>query len=250
MQMYLYRILTLLMGLTLPLQAAFAEEEMDVVEAKLRALAPSATTIAISETPVEGLLQAQINGDIVYISSDGLYLMQGTLFDIDARVNLTDQAKSDVRRGLLEGMDDPQGILFSPEGEPAHSLLVFTDIDCGYCRKLHEEIDEFMDKGIEIKYMGYPRAGIGSDSYNKFVSVWCDEDPQAAMTSAKAGIDPQPKQCDNPIQNQFELGQQLGVTGTPALITSDGTLIPGYMQAEMLRARLDAIAAQKAVAAP
>lgn len=236
--------------LALPLQAANADDGMDVVEAKLRTLAPSATTIAISETPVSGLLQAQINSDIVYISSDGQYLMQGTLFDIDARINLTDQAQSDVRRVLLEELDDPRGIKFSPDGEPVHSLLVFTDIDCGYCRKLHEEMAEYAEKGIEINYMAYPRAGIGSDSYNKFVSVWCADDQQAALTSAKAGLNPEPKQCDNPVMEQFELGQQLGVTGTPALITSDGTLIPGYMQPEMLRARLDILAGQSVAAAP
>lgn len=242
------RILPLL--LAAPLQVAVADDGMDVVEAKLRTLAPSATTIAIAETPVAGLLQAQINSDIVYISTDGQYLVQGTLFDIDARINLTDQAKSDVRRVLLEELDNPRGILFSPADEPVHSLLVFTDIDCGYCRKLHEEIGEYMDKGIEIKYMAYPRAGIGSASYDKFVSVYCADDPQAALTAAKAGTDPEPKQCDNPVLEQFELGQQLGVTGTPAIITSDGTLIPGYMQPEMLRARLDILEQQKVVAAP
>jgi thiol:disulfide interchange protein DsbC len=235
--------------LIVPFASAIADEGMDVVEAKLRTLAPSATTIAISETPVDGLLQAQINSDIVYISNDGQYLMQGTLFDIDARVNLTDQAKSDVRRVLLEQLDQPQAISFTPEGEPVHKLMVFTDIDCGYCRKLHEEMDEYLEKGIEIDYMAYPRAGIGSPSYDKFVSVWCADDQQAALTLAKAGNDPEPKQCDNPVLEQFELGQQLGVTGTPALITSDGTLIPGYMQPEMLRARLDILAAQQAAAA-
>lgn len=248
----MFRSSTLLIFLLLAAswQVANADDEMDVVETKLRTLAPSATTIAISETPVEGLLQAQINSDIVYISADGQYLVQGTLFDIDARVNLTDQAKSDVRRVVLGDIDNPREILFSPQEEPVHSLLVFTDIDCGYCRKLHEQIDEYMEKGIEIKYMAYPRAGIGSPSYEKFVSVWCADDQKAALTAAKAGIDPEPKQCENPILEQFELGQQLGVTGTPALITSDGTLIPGYMQPEMLRARLDTLEEQKIAAAP
>jgi thiol:disulfide interchange protein DsbC len=232
----------MVLAVTVPPVAA--ADGFDVVEQKIRTLAPSAQTIAISETPIEGLLQAQINSDIVYISSDGQYLMQGTLIDIDARVNLTDEAMSDVRKSVISDLDDPRDIRFSPEGEPVHSLLVFTDIDCGYCRKLHEEMDEYLEKGIEIKYLAYPRAGIGSHSYEKYVSVWCADDAKAALTAAKAGTEPEPQQCDNPVLEQFELGQQLGVTGTPALITSDGTLIPGYMQPEMLRARLDIIAAQ------
>ena len=221
----------------------------DAVEQKIRTLAPSATTVAISETPVDGLLQAQINSDIVYVSSDGGYLLQGTLFDIDARVNLTDQAMAGVRRDVIDALDNPRQIKFSPEEEPAHRIWVFTDIDCGYCRKLHEEMDEFLAKGIEVNYLAYPRAGIGSHSYDKYVSVWCAQDPQAALTAAKAGNEPEPLQCDNPVLEQFELGQQLGVTGTPAIITRNGDLIPGYMQSEMLRARLDGLE-QQASASP
>ncbi len=222
----------------------------DAVEQKIRSLAPTATTIAISETPVDGLLQAQINSDIVYISGDGRYMVQGTLFDIDARVNLTDQAMADVRRGLIENIDDAREIAFTPQEEPVHSLYVFTDIDCGYCRKLHDQIDEYMEKGIEINYMAFPRAGVGSHSYDKFVSVWCAKDPQAALTLAKSGEEPEPLQCDNPVLEQYELGQQLGVTGTPAIVTRSGDLIPGYMQPEMLRARLDILAAENAAVAP
>lgn len=221
---------------------ASGQDGYNAVEAKLRSLAPSATTIAIAETPVPGLLQAQINSDIVYISADGAYLLQGTLFDIDARVNLTDQAMASVRRELVEGIDDSQQITFKADGETAHSLYVFTDIDCGYCRKLHDQIAEYNEKGIEIHYMAFPRAGVGSHSYEKYVSVWCADDQQSALTLAKAGQEPEPLQCDNPVLEQFELGRQLGVTGTPAIVTRDGDLIPGYMQPELLRARLDSLA--------
>jgi thiol:disulfide interchange protein DsbC len=230
-------------------QESGATPAFDAVEQKIRTLAPSANTVAISETPVDGLLQAQINSDIVYVSADGGYLLQGTLFDIEARVNLTDQAMSGVRRSVIGGVENPRQIRFTPDDEPVHSVWVFTDIDCGYCRKLHEEVEEFMEKGIEINYLAYPRAGVGSHSYEKYVSVWCADDPQAALTSAKAGNEPEPRQCDNPVLEQFELGQQLGVTGTPAIVTRNGDLIPGYMQPEMLRARLDGLE-QQASASP
>lgn len=214
-----------------------AEPDYDAVEAKLRSIVPMATTIALSETPVEGLLQAQINNDIVYVSSDGKYLMQGTLIDLDTRTNVTDQAKSSIRQALLKDLDPSSPITFSPE-DPEFDLLVFTDIDCGYCRKLHEQIQGYMDEGIAIHYMAFPRAGVGSDSYNKYVSAWCADDQRSALTLAKSGGDPDPASCDNPVLAQYELGQQVGVTGTPALITSDGTLIPGYMKPADLKARL------------
>lgn len=231
----------------LPLLLAFsafalaAEPDYDAVEAKLRTLAPAARTIALSETPIEGLLQAQVNNDIVYVSSDGQYLVQGTMFDIDTRTNVTDQAKAGIRKELIKDLDWSRQISFSPEN-PQYELLVFTDIDCGYCRKLHEQIEGYMDEGISIHYMAFPRAGVGSHSFEKYVSVWCAEDSQAALTSAKAGEEPEPAQCDNPVLEQYELGQEVGVTGTPALLTADGTLIPGYMKPADLKARLDALA--------
>jgi thiol:disulfide interchange protein DsbC len=185
-------------ALVLSLTAVAAEPDYDAVEAKLRTLAPAARTIALSETPIEGLLQAQVNNDIVYVSSDGQYLVQGTIFDIDTRTNVTDQAKSDIRRQLIDGLDWTRQISFEPEA-PEYELLVFTDIDCGYCRKLHEQIQGYMDAGISIHYMAFPRAGVGSHSYEKYVSVWCAEDKQAALTLAKAGGEPEPAQCDNPV---------------------------------------------------
>ena len=224
--------------------AAYAEttdqQGFDAVEAKLRGLVPNAKTIAVSETPIAGVLQVQINSDIVYVTSDGKYLLQGQIMDIDSRSNLTDQAKSGIRLGLLTGLNEDEQITFAPE-KREHSVLVFTDIDCGYCRKLHNEMAEYNEQGIAIHYMAFPRAGIGSASFDKFVSVWCADDPKAAMTLAKNGSDPEPQKCPNPIAEQYDLGREVGVTGTPALVTTDGTLIPGYMPPAQLRARLDSL---------
>jgi len=215
-------------------------QNFEAVEAKIRVLVPNATTIAISETPIEGILQVQINSDIVYVTADGQYLLQGQIMDIDTKDNITDQAKSGIRLSLLTDVKMDEQITFSPE-EPKYDLLVFTDIDCGYCRKLHNQIEGYNEQGIAIHYMAFPRAGIGSDSYDKFVSVWCSDDPKEALTLAKNGTDPLPQKCPNPIADQYELGREVGVTGTPALVTSDGTLIPGYMPPEQLRQKLDAM---------
>ena len=222
--------------------ATVDEASAGMIEEKVRTLAPNAKTIAISETPIDGLLQVQINSDIVYITSDGQYLVQGQIMDIESRANITDNAKSGIRMGLLEDLKQDEQITFSPV-EPKYDLLVFTDIDCGYCRKLHDQVAEYNEEGIAIHYMAFPRAGIGSDSYDKFVSVWCADDQQAALTLAKNGDDPEPQKCPNPIADQYELGREIGVTGTPALVTADGTLIPGYMPPAQLRERLESLEA-------
>jgi thiol:disulfide interchange protein DsbC len=234
-------VVSLVLLFSLAVNIATAEDtENSAVEEKIRALAPNAQTIAISETPVSGMLQVQINSEIVYVSSDAKYLFQGQIMEIDTRVNITDQAKSGIRQGLLEGLNVEEQISFVPES-PKYELLVFTDIDCGYCRKLHNQMDEYNQEGIAIHYMAFPRAGLGSESFDKFVSVWCADDQQSALTLAKNGTDPVPLECPNPIAEQYNLGREIGVTGTPALVTSDGTLIPGYMPPEQLRQRLEAL---------
>lgn len=231
-------------GLTMIFTSATLAQDADhsIVEEKIRALVPTAKTVAIADSPVEGLLQVQINSDIVYVTKDAEYLFQGQLMDIDTRTNITDEAKSGIRQSLLAEVKDEDQIIFASDtAEAKYNLMVFTDIDCGYCRKLHEQIEEYNDEGIVIHYMAFPRAGIGSDSYDKFVSVWCAADQQSALTLAKNGIDPEPKSCKNPVADQYELGREIGVTGTPALVTSDGTLIPGYMPPDKLLARLAAL---------
>jgi len=215
-----------------------AEDKFDVVEARIRELAPTARSIAVAETPIDGVLQVQVNGEIVYATDDGKYLLQGRVIDLETREDLTETAKSGIRKELMAHMDSSKSITFSPE-KPVYELTVFTDIDCGYCRKLHAQIAEYNEQGIAIHYMAFPRSGVGSPSFDKAVSVWCAKDQQVALTNAKAGNDPEPLQCENPVTDQYELGIELGVTGTPALLTSSGQLIPGYVPPETLRQRLD-----------
>lgn len=243
----MYRVPLILAALFACLLAASAyaevveEKRTGIVEEKIRSLSPNATIIAVSETPIDGLLQVQVNSEIVYVTDDGKYLLQGPIMEIDTRINITDQAKSGIRLGLLAELNPDEQISFSPV-DPKYELLVFTDIDCGYCRKLHKQISEYNDAGIAIHYLAFPRAGIGSASYDKFVSVWCADDQKKALTLAKNGDDPEPQNCPNPIADQYELGREIGVTGTPALVTTDGTLIPGYVPPQQLRKRLESMA--------
>lgn len=237
----------LLLALTMPVTLFAQDDTSSEIERKIRAMAPGVTSIAISETPLTDLLQVQVGNEIYYASSDAKYLVIGRIMDMDTRVNLTDQAKAAVVKDLLVDLDLTQQISFSP-AEPEYELLVFTDIDCGYCRKLHDQIDEYMAEGIAIHYAAFPRAGLTSHSFEKFVSVWCADDQQNALTLAKGGDEPEPLQCENPIGEQYELGRTIGVTGTPALVTNDGLLIPGYMPPAQLKARLVALQAESAQA--
>lgn len=235
-------LMTVFCGLLMVVSlSATAADEYSAVEERIRALAPNATSIAISETPIEGILMVQIGGDVIYATADGRYMIQGRVIDLETREDLTEGAKSGMRKELLTSIDTSKQISFTPEN-PEYELTVFTDIDCGYCRKLHAQVEEYNEYGIAIRYMAFPRAGIGSRSYEKFVAVWCSDDQQAAMTQAKGGADPDPLQCENPIADQYQLGMELGVTGTPALITPEGQLIPGYVPPEQLRQRLDKMA--------
>lgn len=228
--------------LTTALAGVVEENEFSAVEERIRGLAPNAETIAVAETPIPGLLQVQINSDVIYVTTDGQYLLQGQIINIDTRMNLTDQAKSGIRKAVLDDLNPEEQITFAPE-KADYDLLVFTDIDCGYCRKLHNQMEEYNDNGIAIHYLAFPRAGVGSASYEKFVSVWCADDQQAAMTLAKNGGEPEAASCSNPIAEQYDLGRNIGVTGTPAIVTTDGLLIPGYVPPAQLRQRLEAMAA-------
>ena len=141
--------------------SATADDKYSAVEERIRALAPNATSLAISETPIEGILMVQIGGDIIYASADGRYMIQGRVIDLETREDLTEGAKSGMRKELLASVDTSKQISFTPE-DPTFELTVFTDIDCGYCRKLHDQVEEYNEHGIAIKYMAFPRAGIGS----------------------------------------------------------------------------------------
>ncbi len=220
--------------------AAAAADSYEAVRAAVKALSPLSEDVAVSETPVAGLLEVQIDTEVVYFSEDGKYLLQGRLFDLETREDLTDNAKSGIRKVLIKSLDASKQIIFAPK-KTDYELIVFTDLDCGYCRKLHNQVADYNEQGISINYMAFPRAGIGSESYTKYVSVWCAADKHEAITMAKNGDVPEPKNCDNPIKDQYEIGIKLGVSGTPAMFTADGKMIPGYVPPKQLKQRLDSM---------
>jgi len=193
---------------------------------------------SIQQSVIANMYQVMYGTEVVYVSADGKYFLAGDLIDMDTRENMSDVAKQSVRKKILSKHDN-KPVTFKAKDEK-HVLQVFTDIDCPYCAKLHREVPALNDKGITIEYLMFPRAGLKSESFTKAVSMWCADDNKQAMTDAKERKPIAPKTCENPIADQYNLGGEIGVTGTPALITSTGKLIPGYMPADRLAAMLEA----------
>ena len=180
-------------------------------------------------------------GERIYTDSNGSHFVAGDLYQVGSGgvKNLTDIGRRADRQELLAQLDESTLVTFSAKGEVKHRLLVFTDIDCGYCRRMHSEIEQLQENGVEVRYAAFPRAGVGSDSYNKYVSVYCAKDQNVTMTLAKAGKMPDPATCDNPVADQYKLGQKLGITGTPTLIFEDGEMQPGYAPWKELLKRMN-----------
>jgi thiol:disulfide interchange protein DsbC len=193
---------------------------------------------AVAETPVDGLYQVQLEtGRVLYATGDGKYFMQGALIEVNdgQPLNLTKVAEARGIGQVLDKVAAKDMVVFAPE-EPKTHVTVFTDVDCGYCRKLHSEVAQLNELGIEVRYMAFPRGGMESPAAQVMQSVWCADDRQAAMNAAKQGQRVEDKTCANPVAQEYQLGQQLGVQGTPAIFLANGVLIPGYQPAEQLAA--------------
>jgi thiol:disulfide interchange protein DsbC len=213
----------------------------DLVRAAVAKLAPGAKIDAVAPSPIAGVYEVIIDGSLVYVPADGKYLISGDVWQVDGRKNLSEQRRAGLHKTALHGFGDDKRIIYPASGPEKHKVTVFTDIDCGYCRKLHQDITAYNKAGITVEYMFFPRAGISSDSYNKIVSVWCAADRNDALTKAKGGADPEMKTCPNPVAEEFELGRKLGVAGTPAIFAEDGSQIGGYLTVDQMVSRLDAI---------
>ena len=193
---------------------------------------------SLKESVIPNLYEVMYGTEVVYVSADAKYFVAGDMISMENRQNMTEIAKRSVVKDILYKQDN-KPVIFKAKDEK-HVLTVFTDIDCPYCAKLHREIPELNKQGVTIKYLMFPRAGIGSPSFKKAVSMWCADDNKQAMTDAKERKPIPDKTCDNPIEAQYNLGGEIGVNGTPALVTASGRLIPGYVPADRLVKMLEA----------
>ncbi len=207
------------------------------IEDNLSKSLPGLQVSSIDESEIKGVYRIiASSGEVLFSNSDATYFLSGQMFSTEGGtvVNLTEERKGVERAAKIAAIKPSDKITYQAKGVQKASITVFTDIDCGYCRKLHREIPRMNELGIQVNYMAYPRAGVGSGSYKKIVSAWCAEDRLKAMDDAKAGKSLPELDCENPVAAQFALGGDLGVTGTPAIMLSDGTLVPGYVPADQL----------------
>ncbi|BAO44861.1 thioredoxin fold domain-containing protein [Thiolapillus brandeum] len=228
----------LVTGISSAAETAPADATIDKIRTALAKRLGDVNLDDIQASPVPGLYEVLIGARLYYVSADGRYFIQGKMNDLETGQDLTEIKVSAARKKLIDAVDEKDKIVFGT-GKEKHTINVFTDVDCGYCRKLHSQIDQYNKEGIEVRYMAYPRAGVNSESGRKMAFVWCADDRKKAISEAKQGAVPEARTCDNPVAEQFALGRVVGVTGTPALVLENGELIPGYIPPARLRKLLD-----------
>lgn len=223
--------------------AVLAAEPDQAIRQALASLDPDLPIQSIAESPMSGVYQVQLaGGRQLYTSADGQFLLQGYLFQLKdgAVVNLTEAAESQAIGQVIDAIPSSEMVIFPAKERKTH-ITVFTDTDCGYCQKLHAEVPELNRLGVEVRYVAFPRQGVGSPVAKELESIWCAEDSLEAMNRAKAGKSVAEATCENPVAKQYALGQSIGVNGTPAVVLANGRLIPGYQPApELAKAALSA----------
>ena len=199
----------------------------------LRAVFPDADVTQINMSQIPGMYEVLLGADTLYVSADGRYVLRGDLLDLKERRNLSEDQREVAREDLLSKVPAQETIEFAP-ANPTHSVFVFTDITCGFCRKFHQNVPELNRLGIAVRYLAYPRSGTGGEVYKDMVSVWCAPDRRQALTDAKLGKPVTQASCANPVKKQFLLGQALGVHGTPAIYLENGKSVGGYVSPQEL----------------
>lgn len=214
-----------------------SDAEIAKLRAELQRAFPEVSSATIRPSPVSGIYEVEHGSDLLYMSADGKFLILGDVIELKTRTNLT-RAKRDQRVATaLNAVGDANMIVIGPK-DAKHTLTVFTDVDCPYCAKLHQEVPELNRNGVRVRYLLYPRGGIGSETYRKSVAVWCADDRIKAVGIAKAGGKLDMKTCPNPVEQHFKLGMQLQIEGTPAVYLDNGRQVGGYVPAAKLLAAM------------
>lgn len=220
--------------------AAHAAPNQAAIEARVKGINPDAVIASIKPTPVNGLNEVLAGGQVLYLSDDGRYLFHGSLLDMQERINITEIAASKVRAELINSVPDAEKIIFKPAGKPKHVVRVFTDISCGYCKKLHEGIQDYLKAGIQVEYLAFPRGGEQSPAFGEMKAIWCANNPKVAYEAAIMGEEPNSVPCADPVLKHYALGDKVGIQGTPAIFSMDGVQLGGYLPAPEMLNKLDA----------
>ena len=220
----------------------FIASDEEIIRNSLEKILPAGSEIeSIQESFIPGLYSVYY-GDLepIYVTKDGNFFIYGDIYkiNIDSISNITDLEISKRRSIILSNLKPSELISFKSKNEK-YSVTIFTDVDCGYCRKLHNQIEEYNKLGITINYAAFPRSGLGTDSFTKMVNAWCSDNTKLSLTRLKNNKEVDVNFCDNqPVSKHYAIGKKLGVTGTPAIFSTDGILIPGYLSPEDLLTKL------------
>ncbi len=216
--------------LSMAASAATGEQPADPRIALLKRLPAGSKLEDLRPSPIAGIYEFTQGAQVNYLTADGKYFIDGSLYDMDSRENLTETLRMHARLAMIGAVPESQMVIFAPKNT-LYTVTVFTDVDCAYCRKLHSEIAELNRLGVRVRYLFYPRTGPNTESWKKAEVVWCSPNRNEALTRAKAGAElDMSKVCAaTPVAREYELGQSIGVQGTPAIVTENGDLIEGYM---------------------
>jgi thiol:disulfide interchange protein DsbC len=234
-----YRTPAILLALPLGL-AAMAASAQELTKEELASRLNGITAADITDAPIPGMYEVAVGANVAYVTKDGRYIIRGDIIDVETSANVSEETRARARATMLGTVDPASMIVFKPaNGAVKHTITIFTDVDCGYCRQFHREIDKVTALGIEVHYLFYPRTGPNTESWTKADEVWCAPDHNAALTRAKLGGSLPESACATPIADHFDLGQRIGVRGTPAIFNEAGELIGGYLPPATLAKVLD-----------
>lgn len=174
----------------------------------------------------------------VYVSSDGQFLIQGDVIRLGEKQlsSIGDKIQAVENKKTLAALKKQDLLVYPAKNKAKHVVYIFTDASCPYCHKLHALVPEMNNKGIEVRYIAWPR---GEEFMPTMETVWCSADRQAAFEKAMAGETLEAIQCKNPVRDQYEMGLNMGVNGTPAIYNTDGEYVGGFMTADDLLKRLE-----------
>lgn len=223
-----------------------ADDDIDAVTKRVQKMLPGMTPDRVVESPVPGLYEVGYGQDILYVTKDGRFALQGDLINLNSKENLTENRRAQGRVQLIKTLNEKDMIVFpATAGKTRHTVTVFTDIDCGYCRKLQSQISEYNKAGITVRYLAFPRSGTDTPSYFKAAAVWCAKDRRAALTIAMRGDEVKSKTCDNPVKGHLAVAERLGISGTPTMVLEDGSVVPGYLPPDRLVQALEHLASAR-----
>ncbi len=212
--------------------------EIDMVLQALLEIFPGATDYSLDDSVVDGLYAVSIGSEVIYISKDGKFLIRGEIYDLQNSINVTEEKRVLGRLDVMQSLDEETMIIYEPK-KIKHTITIFTDIDCGYCRKFHQQIEDYLDLGIRVRYLSFPRTGPDSESWEKAKAVWCSKNRQVSLDLAKQGKKIDSGFCiDSPVEKHYNLGSVFNISGTPTIVTEKGKVIVGYLPPESLLFRL------------